>query len=179
MTDTKTKSVKMTFKALYSYVINTNYRNIMGILGLLLSLGSIVMLVLGWGKLSIINKVIFIIVALAFTVLNPLSLAIKTKKQLKTSPSYKMPLDYTFGSEGITISQGELSQDVKWSDVTRIMLTKNMIAIYTGPMSAFVIPTSELGKDKGRILSTAVQFTAEYRPRLSSNLKIYQTGKGI
>ena len=127
MTDTKTKSVKMTFKALYSYVINTNYRNIMGILGLLLSLGSIVMLVLGWGKLSIINKVIFIIVALAFTVLNPLSLAIKTKKQLKTSPSYKMPLDYTFGSEGITISQGELSQDVKWSDVTRIMLTKNRL----------------------------------------------------
>ncbi|MBQ9200100.1 MAG: YcxB family protein [Lachnospiraceae bacterium] len=179
MTDTKTKSVKMTFKALYSYVLNTNYRNIMGVLGLFLSLGSIVILVLGWDKLSIINKVIFIIVALAFTVLNPLSLALETKKQLKTSPSYKTPLDYTFGSEGITISQGELSQDVKWSDITRIMLTKSMIAIYTGPMSAFVIPTSALGKDKGRILSTAVQFTAEYKPRLSSNLKIYQTGKGI
>lgn len=179
MTDTKTKSVKMTFKALYSYVMNTNYRNIMGVLGLILSVGSIVILAVGWNQLSIINKIIFIIVALAFTVLNPLSLALKTKKQLATSPSYKEPLDYTFGSEGITISQGELSQEVKWSDITRIMLTKSMIAIYTGPMSAFVIPTSELGKDKGRILSTAVQFTAEYRPRLSSNLKVYQTGKGI
>ncbi len=179
MTDTKTKSVKMTFKALYSYVMNTNYRNIMGVLGLILSVGSIVILAGGWNQLSIINKIIFLIVALAFTVLNPLSLALKTKKQLDTSPSYKEPLDYTFGSEGIIISQGELSQEVKWSDITRIMLTKSMIAIYTGPMSAFVIPTSELGKDKGRILSTAVQFTAEYRPRLSSNLKVYQTGKGL
>ena len=125
------------------------------------------------------QKVIFFIVAIAFTILNPISLALKTRKQLKTSPSYKQPLDYTFGSEGIIISQGELSQEVKWSDITRIMLTKSMIAIYTGPMSAFVIPTSELGKDKGRILSTAVQFTADYKPVLSRNLKLYQTGKGI
>ena len=179
MTDTKTKSVKMTFKALYSYVLNTNYRNIMGILGILLSVGAIVVLLLGWSQLSIMQKVIFFIVAIAFTILNPISLAFKTRKQLKTSPSYKQPLDYTFGSEGIIISQGELSQEVKWSDITRIMLTKSMIAIYTGPMSAFVIPTSELGKDKGRILSTAVQFTADYKPVLSRNLKLYQTGKGI
>ena len=36
MTEAKTKSVNMTFPALFSYVLNTNYRSMSGILGLVL-----------------------------------------------------------------------------------------------------------------------------------------------
>ena len=42
MTEAKTKSVNMTFPALFSYVMNTNYRSMSGILGLVLSFGAIV-----------------------------------------------------------------------------------------------------------------------------------------
>ena len=94
MTEAKTKSVNMTFPALFCYVMNTNYRSMSGILGLVLSFGAIVMLVIGWNTTSGRQKAIFIIVALMFTVINPLSLAFKTFKQLKTSPSYKQPLVY-------------------------------------------------------------------------------------
>ncbi|MBQ9609263.1 MAG: YcxB family protein [Lachnospiraceae bacterium] len=179
MTDTKTKSIKMTFWALYSYVMNTNYRSIAGVLGLFLSLGSIGILIIGWNGLLLRQKIIFIIIALAFTVINPVMLAVKTASQLKKSPSYKKPLNYSFGDDGILVSQDELSQKIKWKDIYRIMLTKSMVAIYTGPVTAFVIPLSELGKDKGKILSAVVQFTAAYKPRLSRNLKVYQTGKGL
>ena len=81
-----------------------------------------------------------IIVALIFTVINPLMLALKTLQQLKLSPSYKKPLDYTFHNEGITISQGELSQSIEWSNIYRLMMTKKMLAIYTNRINAFVIP---------------------------------------
>ena len=50
MTEAKTKSVNMTFPALFSYVMNTNYRSMSGILGLVLSFGAIVMLVIGWNN---------------------------------------------------------------------------------------------------------------------------------
>lgn len=106
MTEAKTKSVNMTFPALFSYVMNTNYRSMSGILGLVLSFGAIVMLVIGWNAMSGRQKAIFIIVALMFTVINPLSLAFKTFKQLKTSPSYKQPLVYTFSDGGIGVSRG-------------------------------------------------------------------------
>ncbi len=112
MTEAKTKSVNMTFPALFSYVMNTNYRSMSGILGLVLSFGAIVMLVIGWNTTSGRQKAIFIIVALMFTVINPLSLAFKTFKQLKTSPSYKQPLVYTFGDDGIGVSQGEEHMDL-------------------------------------------------------------------
>ena len=170
MTEAKTKSVNMTFPALFSYVLNTNYRSMSGILGLVLSFGAIVMLVIGWNATSGRQKAIFIIVALMFTVINPLSLAFKTFKQLKTSPSYKQPLVYTFGDNGIGVSQGEEHMD---------LMTKYMLAVYTNRMHAFVIPLDQLGDDKGKILASVVNFTAGYKPRVSRSLKRYQSGKGI
>lgn len=179
MTEAKTKSVNMTFPALFSYVMNTNYRSMSGILGLVLSFGAIVMLVIGWNATSGRQKAIFIIVALMFTVINPLSLAFKTFKQLKTSPSYKQPLVYTFSDGGIGVSQGEEHMDLEWKCVCRLLMTKYMLAVYTNRMHAFVIPLDQLGDDKGKILASVVNFTAGYKPRVSRSLKRYQSGKGI
>jgi len=140
---------------------------------------TIVMLVIGWNTTSGRQKAIFIIVALMFTVINPLSLAFKTFKQLKTSPSYKQPLVYTFGDDGIGVSQGEEHMELEWKGVYRLLMTKYMLAVYTNRMHAFVIPLDQLGDDKGKILASVVNFTAGYKPRVSRSLKRYQSGKGI
>lgn len=179
MKEANTKSVKMTFKALYSYVLNTNYRSLSGVIGLLLSFGFFVILILTWDNSTVSQKVVYLIIALVFTVINPLSLALKTFQQLKLSPSHKYPLDYTFSDDGITVAQGGTKQLISWDKICRIMMTRSMVAVYTSRIHAFVIPLSELGEDKGKILSAMVQFTANYEPRLSSNLKVYTTGKGL
>jgi len=179
MTAAHTKSVKMNFSALYSYVINTNYRSFPGVVSLVFSLFAAVVLVLRWDIMASNYKALFIIAALLFTVINPLALAFKTFKQLKLSPSYKKPLDYTFTDKGITVAQGEASQDIEWKHICRIMMTEKMLAIYTGRLNAFVIPLKELGEDRGKIIASVVQFTAEYKPQLSKSLKRYQSGKGI
>lgn len=179
MKEANTKSVKMTFKALYSYVINTNYRSYAGIIGLVISFGALIILVMNWNGFATVQKTMLIIIGLVFTVINPLSLAFKTYQQLKLSPSHKVPLDYTFSSEGITVKQGDVEQLIKWDMICRIMMTKHMVAVYTSRIHAFVIPLSELGEDKGRILTAMVSFTANNKPRLSKNLKVYTSGKGL
>lgn len=178
MKATNKKSVNMTYKALLSYVLNTNYRNISGVLAVMISVVAIIVLVLGWGTLTGTQKVIVFLLGISFTVLNPIMLAFKAFRQYKLSPSYKKPLDYTFEDDGIMIEQGELSQKISWKMVHRILLTKSMLAIYTSRMHAFVIPTEELGEDRGKILTAIVQFTDEYRPMISGNLKEYRSGKG-
>ncbi len=179
MTAAKTKTVKMNFKALYSYVINTNYRSAAGIFGLGISILCLVLFAIFYSKIGRGYKIMLLLVGLTFTVINPLMLAWQTFKQLKLSPSYRHPLDFTFTDEGITVSQGEVSQDITWDKVCRIMKTNQMLAIYTSRMNAFVIPLSQLGEDRGKIISSVVQFTMQYKPRLSNNLKEYQSGKGI
>lgn len=174
-----TKSVNMTFKALYSYVLNTNYRSSGGVIGLILSFGALALLIVNWSDYGIGQKAMLIIIALVFTVFNPLSLAFKTYQQLKLSPSHKIPLDYTFSDEGINVAQGETEQLITWDMICRIMMTKHMVAVYTSRIHAFVIPLTELGEDKGRILTAMVSFTANYEPRLSKSLKVYTSGKGL
>ena len=96
MKEANTKSVKMTFKALYSYVLNTNYRSYAGVIGLVISFGALVILAMNWNGFGTGQRAMLIIIGLVFTVINPLSLAFKTYQQLKLSPSHKMPLDYIF-----------------------------------------------------------------------------------
>ncbi len=179
MKSAETKSVNMTYKALLSYVLNTNYRSAAGILGIIISVASLVLAITCWSGIDTSRKIMLIFVGLIFTVINPLSLAFKSFRQLKLSPSYKTPLNYTFGDDGIYITQGEQSENLTWDRICRLLMTKHMIAIYTGRMNAFVIPLTELGDDKSKILTSLVQFTAEYKPRLSRNLKRFESGKGI
>lgn len=173
------KSVKMNFSALYSYVINTNYRSFSGIMGLAISGIALILLIIFWDKLSRNYRLACLFLGLIFTVINPLVLAWQTFKQLKLSPSYKKPLDYTFTDEGITVEQGELNQQIGWDNICRIMMTSKMIAIYTSRVHAFVIPLSELGDERGKIISSVVSFTTPNNPRVSKNLKSYVSGKGL
>lgn len=179
MIESKTKKVNMSFGALYNYVINTNYKNFSGVISLGLSFVAAVVLVVKWDELSNGHRVSFAIIALLFTVINPLMLAFRTYKQFKLSNSYKEPLEYTFADSGITVKQGELEQELKWKNICRIMMTGKILAIYTSRIHAFVIPLSELGNDKGKILAAVVQFTAEYKPKVSKSLREFQSGKGI
>ena len=179
MVAAKTKTVNMKYKALYSYVINTNYRSFSGVMGILVSVFALAMLFAFWGKLTTGYRILLLLLGTTFIIINPLMLAWQTFKQLKLSPSYRQPLEYTFADDGITVKQGEVEQLLPWDKICRVMMTNSMIAIYTGRLNAFVIPLSELGEDKGKIVSAVVQFTMAYKPLLSKNLKEYQSGKGI
>ena len=177
MKEAKTKSINMTYKALLSYVLNTNYQSVAGIVSLGLSFVSLIVLILYWGQLSGKSKAILLCVGLLFTVINPLLLAFRTFKQFKLSPSYKKPISYLFHDDGIDITQADQTLTLTWDRIVRLLMTNQMIAIYTNRIHAFVIPLSELGDDRSKIIASLVQFTAQYGPRLSRNLKVYQTGK--
>ncbi len=179
MKATTTKSIRMTYRALLSYVLNTNYRSVSGVVGLALSIGALVLCIVQWGNLSVKQKIVLLFVASVFTVINPLMLALKTFRQYKLSVSYKNPITYTFGDEGIRIEQGEQTLDLSWDKIVKLMLTSSMFAIYTNRIHAFVIPLSELGEEKAKIMASVVQFTEQYRPHISGSLKGYRTGKGI
>lgn len=179
MSASKKKTVNMSFEALFSYILNTNYRCFSGISGLVISIASLAVLVVGWGSMTRMQKILFLLAGLLYTVINPLMLAFKAFRQFKLSPSYKKPIDYTFTNEGIEVAMGEVKQKLTWDMICRIMMTGKMLAIYTTRIHAFVIPLAELGEDKGKIVTMLVQFTAEYKPVLSKSLKEYRSGKGF
>ncbi len=174
MKDIKTKPISMTYKALLSYVLNTNYRSVTGVMGLLISLVSLGVMVGLWGRLTVRQRVVFLILGLIFTVINPLLLAFQAFKQFKLSPSYKHPIVYTFTEKGIGVTQQEQTLFLKWEQITRLMLTNAMFAIYTSRVHAFVLPLRALEADKSKIIARTVQFAEPHSPRMSGSLGSYR-----
>ena len=173
----KSITVNMNKKALTDFVLRSYYSKFSGIMSIFLGLGGLAFLI--WNLMSenpvLRNTLLFGAVAVICLVANPLTLIAKAKKQLQTNPSYKAPVTYEFRPDNLKISLGEESQELEWNNIYRLRASGSMVAVYTSPYHAFVIPITELGEDKAIVLSRLVQYTKEYRPRLSGNLKQYHS----
>lgn len=173
MVESKKITVNMTSKALTDFVFRSYYSRFSGFLSLFLGIMAILMVVRGAvsGNMSTQTMVVYGLLAVVCLAGNPLVLLQKAKHQLATNPSYQAPICYEIDLGGITVSQGEQKELIPWKKIYRIRYSKNMVAVYTGPYHAFVLPNSELGSDKNIILGRMVQYTQPYKPRLSMNLK--------
>lgn len=178
--ESKTMKVSMTFPALLDFVLRSYYTKMSGFASLVVGLLGIVLAIMTIAAKNGNIKAIlcYFLVAVICLVMNPLQLVIKTKSQLKTNPSYKEPIFYEFGLGGITLKLGEQEQFVPWLEVTRVLGTSKMLAIYTSPIHAFVIPNTAFTdeKEKAIIVRRIVQYTQPANPRLSKNLKELRNG---
>lgn len=132
-------------KSMYEFMLNHTYKSLMGFVGVLFSLLAIVALFVYWKDYDITRKLIFIFLALLFTVINPISLYFKSKKQVKMNDSFQHPLCYTFNNKGVDVKQGEQSLHINWEDIIKIVSTKNLVIIYLSPINAFIFPKKQIG----------------------------------
>lgn len=138
--------VKMTEKAMYGFLLYHNYTHFGGIFSVVIGLVAIVtgvnylmkgdanagMLALGLGA-----------VVLVYT---PLSLKMKAKQQIATSPMFQQPIGYEMTDEKILITQGDATAETPWSEVMKAVSTPEAILLYTGRLRAIILPKSELGE---------------------------------
>lgn len=132
-----TFQVSMNTKILYDYLINHEYTSSSGILGTC------------FGALGILFFVrtsypLYLIIGLMLIFYLPFNLWKQAARMMTTNPAYKMPLNYKLNSDGITVSQGEVSETAGWDACTKAVSTKTSIVLYTGKKNAFVFPRNQL-----------------------------------
>lgn len=137
-------SVQVTVKDMYAFLMHHSYRGGSLIADAIVTFGAIGLLLAGFGKGDPVKTVALIFVAMLFTVIHPLQLYTKARKQVKNNEVFKEPLDYVLTEEGITLSQGEQSQSITWGDVYQVKEYKSQILVYTGRVYAFIWPKSAL-----------------------------------
>lgn len=135
---------KINNKNMYEFMLNHTYRSMLGIVGVLISVLAIVALVVYGKNYDITKKLMFIFVALLFTVVNPISLYFKSKRQVKMNDSFNHPLCYTFSEDGIEVRQGEQSLNINWDDVIKVISSKNLVVIYISAINAFIFPKEQI-----------------------------------
>ena len=87
--------------------------------------------------------VALILAAALFTIINPINLLLKSVKQVVLLPTFRKPLSYTFGAEGILVRQEEAEMLTNWNEVVRVVETRRSILIYMSAVRAYILPKKQ------------------------------------
>lgn len=136
--------VKLDKKTLDRFLLRNNFLRAGGVIGILISLAAIVGLLVFWKYFTTSQRVILIFLGLMFTVIQPLTLLMKGRSQLKTG-AFREPFHYTFTKAGMSVENMAGTVEVKWSDMRKVIVTKEAMYLYMNAVSAFIIPRQECG----------------------------------
>ncbi len=139
-------TVNMKTLYLFEFLYVNSYSGFRAIINYGFSVIAIVALIMGFGD-SLISKIALIVLALLFTVINPGMLLFKAWRQSKMNPGFSSPVTYTFSSAGITLTQGEASQDAPWEMILLAQETSLSIILFTGNNNATILPKADIGEN--------------------------------
>lgn len=126
-------------------------RGFLGIFNLLFTGMAVYSLVAGFADLSVMKRVIFCLMALLFSVIQPLILYMKAKKQAK-SDAIQKGIHIDICENGIVVSQAESKAEFAWENVFKVMPRKKMIILYIDAIRGYILPERDIREDREKIL---------------------------
>lgn len=130
--------VKIEARDLYDYMLAHVYSSPSGILGS--CLGALLVVA---GALT--QMWIYVICGVVLLLYLPWTLSIKSRQQALSNPAFQEPLHYVLDENGVTVSQGEVTQSQAWEAMYKATSTGKSIIIYTTKKSATILPRRALG----------------------------------
>lgn len=164
-------SVQMTEKKLYRFTMYHAYHSMSGIIGLFLSAAAIVLLVTQYNNMADQTKLACGIVAVWFTVLDPVIFRFRAKGQIKKNKAYQSPLQYQICDAGIRVSQNGEEQTVEWERIYKIVETGTQYLVYSSRIHAFVFPKTALGEEQEQAARLMLEYTAGKGVKLNHRLR--------
>ncbi|MCH5266002.1 MAG: YcxB family protein [Lachnospiraceae bacterium] len=143
--------VKLDKKSLSRFLLYHNYARPAGVIGVIISLAAIVALCVRWDFWTTTQRGILVVLALLFTVLQPLMLLWKGKKQLQME-EFQEHFHYVFDEKGVVISQKEQKQEFPWKEIRKIVYRRDAVYVYMSTVSAFVLPKNQCGEQYGSLV---------------------------
>lgn len=158
--------IKITAKDMYRFNMYHAYHGFQGIFASVLGIAVIVIAILSIGTVDTMYTIIYILFGIVFLVYVPVSLYLRSKRQISTSPILKNSLHYQIDEQGIHVSQQEQTALLEWKQIYKMVSTKSNLLIYSTRVNAYVIPMEALGKQYDTIKKLAEQHLESYRRKL-------------
>ena len=125
---------------LMDFKIYHNYHSFSGLATVLFGIIMIVISCVSIGRFNIAYTLMTGFFGFFFTIYTPIGIYLKVKKQIKTIPAFKEPVKYTVTNEKIALSQGDITEDLLWSDIYKIKFTGKSMVLYITSVNANIIP---------------------------------------
>lgn len=141
--------VKMTTGKMYDYMLRHTFTSFSGIVGEVLG----ILLVSGFFvSANETKRWLYLIGGIVVVFYQPVSLYLRSKRQVATNEVFKEPLHYILDEKGITVQSGENSDSMEWTRMYRAVSTVSSIIIYTNRINACIFPKIDMGDKKDEII---------------------------
>ena len=145
--------VKLSIADLYYFMMYHYYTKPAGIFGIILSLGAAVLLCLRYQTLDSTGKLLLFIVAIAFTILNPISMWMKAGKQIKSNKSLGGELTYILGEKAISIKLDDEQADIEWNQVAKVKDNGRELVVYVTASRGYIWPKKQIEAEYDQIMA--------------------------
>ena len=155
--------VKLTTKDLYMFNVGQAYKGMQGIISLVIPALIFAYAVYEWGKVTLGTSLLNIGIGVLLLVYVPISLYLRSSKIVKTDAVLSRTLHYEVSEEGIAVSQGEASAELKWDQIYRMVATGSRVLIYTNRINAYILPKNQIGDNCQALVELAKTKLEKYR----------------
>jgi hypothetical protein len=121
------------------------YGSIIGVCNIIFTVAILLLATKFWEDVSSFIKILLIISISLFTVIQPIAVYIRAKRQIATVPQ---DMEIGFDDNGIHIKTSNQNSDLKWSTIKGVIKKPSMIIIFTTMKHGFIITNKMLGKQK-------------------------------
>lgn len=128
------------FNLYHCYCNSTN-----GVFGILLGVECLLYAIGFNSALGSTNTIVIIGLGIIFLIYNPLSLYVRSKSRYMTNDALKKPMNYLFDDKGFILSQGDVSEDMEWADLYKVVETKECLYFFFTKMHANIVPKEAFG----------------------------------
>lgn len=158
--------IKITDKDMYRFNLYHAYTGFQGIFATVIGIAVCAVAILTFGKVEVTYSMLYLLFGIIFLVYVPVSLKMRSKRQILTSPVLKETLHYRVDEAGIHVSVGEQSADLEWKMIYKMVSTKSNLLIYSSRINAYVIPRTQLGDKYEAVRDLAKRKLEAYRLRM-------------
>lgn len=151
-----------------NFMLHHNYSGVQGWFGVIISIAALVYLIVDFGQMDWTMRIVMFVIGLLFTVVNPLMLCFKAKKQVATNETFKMPIDYILSDKALVIEQGEEQLVVPWEDLRVIKDSGRSLIVYVTRMRAFIWPKEKLGNQYDDVKKILLEKMGAARVRIKN-----------
>ncbi|MCD7909726.1 MAG: YcxB family protein [Clostridium sp.] len=121
------------------------YGSLVGLCNIIFTAAVVVMGVSRWPELSNLMRGMVLLCGLLFTVIQPIAVYRKARKQ---ASGITADTSVGFDDEGVHVGVGDKNSVLKWSNVKKISRKPTMIVIFSDTTHGFVLSNRVLGADR-------------------------------
>lgn len=157
--------IKPQAKDLYRFNMKKTYTGMHGWVSVILSVLAFVMAGVTIGQAEALYTVIYLFCGVMFLCYLPVALWRSANRIIKTNEILSGTVHYELSEEGIRLTQGEESGDLKWNEVYKLVSDRKLVLIYVNRQNAYIIPRDQLGDKYGPLKELAAEQMESFRVR--------------